>query len=408
MSIFESLDDHAIWEQLEVLKSQAYDLEIYTPQGLVALQVLKTNLDYIDWCLHKSNPSLLSLTMLNNISGQLRTIEGAVELLRTNPSSEDPNTINQNTAQMSAISKAINTISQVLPYPRVQQIFRTEANAAIEEVEQNAKATLAGLTEAQKKASTEVTKKTTDLEAEIRDQKTLIQDQDTQLKALQQKVADTSASLDAIGTAKTKEFDVQITERKEQLAEWSTSIESQGEGFLTEIQNMYRLAGDTTLSGRFLAAADSEWRGYLATTVIAVLFFVGAILVTVMEWLAGASFLRDIFADPILLFLSRISLIAVFLLPATVFAANSAKHRRAEVWLRTMGVRIATLKPYLDELQGGDDYKEELKKIILSFFVSEIRIEPRQNTGLLGKMSGKIDVDQIPDFIEKIKAATLK
>lgn len=408
MSIFENLEKHAVWEQIEGLKSQAYDLDIYTPQGIVGLETLKANIDYVDWCLRKSKQSLLSATLLNAISGQLNTIQSAIDILRTNPTSEDPNTVKQNAAQLTAISKAINSILQSLPYPRVQQIFTTEANAAIDEVEQTAKSTIAGLAEEKRKASEAITKQTAELEAKIEEQESLIQRQESELKNLQQKVSDASANLDTLRTTKANEFDSVISERRTALTDWSSSIEAEGDDYLTKIQELYRLSGDTTLSGRFIAAADSEWWGYISTSLVSVFFFAGGILVTVWELWTGSSFLENIFADPILLFLGRISLIAVFLIPATVFASNSAKHRRAEVWLRTMGVRIATLKPYLDELGGDTQYADELKTIILSFFVSELRIEPRQNTGLLGKMSGKIDVDQIPDFLDKLKSAALK
>ena len=67
------------------------------------------------------------------------------------------------------------------------------------------------------------------------------------------------------------------------------------------------------------------------------------------------------------------------------------------MWYKTLGVRIATLKPYLSEFEG--DYKEELKVVIKNFFVSELDVDNRK---WLGRQSTTKDIPALAGLLEEV------
>jgi hypothetical protein len=234
------------------------------------------------------------------------------------------------------------------------------------------------------------------LEKELTELKDLLVAEQTRLKKQEENVSALETREKAFSVkvandadAKATVFDGLIEERREELSKWQKNIEKEGQNFLNKIERFYRLSGDTTLAGRFVEASRLEAYSYYFMTFLSLSFFVGAI----WAFLFGSSAIERLVSvavdGALTAWLARVSLAAIFLVPAGVFSQQAAKHRRASVWYRTLGVRVATLKPYLDEFENGDEgYQEELKEILKAFFVSELKVDTdkRDTTIQLGML----------------------
>ncbi len=214
------------------------------------------------------------------------------------------------------------------------------------------------------------------------------------IKSLQQQVADLKATVGTDAAAKAAAFDTLIDARKSQLEQWANGIEASGKKYLDEIIGFHRLSADTTLAGRFATAAREETISYRINLSASIFFFLIAIILVVKETWSPSGGLIHAFSDPLFRWLGKVSLIAVCVVPAGIFASQAAKHRRAATWYKTIGVRIATLKPYLSEFEG--DYQEQLREIIKSFFTSELNVErPRSANRMLSLK----EIEALPDML---------
>ena len=158
------------------------------------------------------------------------------------------------------------------------------------------------------------------------------------------------------------------------------------------------MAGDVSLSGRFFQAAKEENFSYGINLLGSIIFFIAAVGSVMFEtWYPNHSIGR-FFADPLYLWLGKISLVAVCVIPATIFASQGTKHRRASVWYKTMGVRIASLKPYLSEVSGN--YEAELKEIIKSFFISELKIDSGKDRNFVPSVKS---LSEVVNDVERLK-----
>ncbi len=100
-------------------------------------------LDYIDWCVNSSNPSLFSQGALESIEARIRA---AWEVSRqsTLAASENVNQSDVESYQANVSSHLIAAIEQ-LPHPRLRSFSRNEADDKIEEIVSRAKDAIEGV-----------------------------------------------------------------------------------------------------------------------------------------------------------------------------------------------------------------------------------------------------------------------
>jgi hypothetical protein len=356
--------------------------------------------DYLKWCIDKSDPNLLGLTLLDNIDVRLQNAEESIKSLAniTLPS-PDLGEMSQVQTILDNVTGYILPIFDLIPFPRIKQMIRTEARESIDEIVSASRNAITRINEQFSVAQVKLSKDISDIKVASEREKAELKRQQDLVASLQQTVADQQAKLSQDAQAKALEFDGLIIERKEQISNWSDIITNQGQEYVEKIKSFYQLAGDMTLSGRFFQASREENFSYWINLVASVSFFLLAIASVMYEtWWANES-IRRILADPLFVWLGKISLVIVCVIPASIFASEATRHRRSAIWYKTAGVRIATLKPYLEEVGGS--YEAELGEIIKNFFVSDPGFDAKGGARGLPNLRS---VESLLQQLEKIKS----
>ena len=355
--------------------------------------------EYVKWCLAKSDYFLIQLPKLNSAQSYLETALATVRTLNSlGTMSDDASSRSNADGQLIDLSNYILNAVELLPYPRVRQIFKTEAVEAINEVKSFSVQAIAESRQSARNFEKDAKVQIGELNQLIEKERKALKIQEELLIKLQQEIADHVADVKLAAESKAKAFDVLITERQKQLDDWKTEVERKGSTFLSGIETYYNLTANITLAGRFEIASREELRSYYVNLTLGVLFFVAAIVSVMIETWYVDHGVFGVLSNPLYLWLGKISLVAVCVIPASIFSSQATKHRRASTWYKTVGVRIATLKPYLSEFK--DDYTDELKEIIKSFFTSELKLDVGRRDSSLPTPK---DLDSIVSFIERCR-----
>lgn len=397
----EYFDRHPVHQLIGEALRELKDIAKGSAKGLLDLDEQIEQLSYLEWSIDATDPALMHERILDQIQARLSSL---IDYIRVSPfrASLDPESAEFVSFQadlLGYISQAID----IYPYPRVAKVSSKEASGTISDFKSQSRSALNSIRQMAAANQDSLKKELSALAGEIEREKKALKVQTDQVANLQQSVASYQANMASQAAAKATEFDALIVERQGQLAAWSSEVESQGSAYLAKIQAYYNLTTDTTLAGRFVQASREERTSYWINLSASVIFFVVAIALVIWETRWPANGVFSTLSDPLYRWLGKISLVAVCVIPASVFASQATKHRRAQTWYRTVGVRIATLKPYLSEFTGN--YEAELKDILKSFFTSDLNADgPKNHKTPMGLQ----DLEGVVGTIDKIRAMFIK
>ena len=108
---------HHVWVVLKQVEEQ---LQSFTDKSHPQFPDLQRKAKFSRWVLERSEPTLLSPQDLTDIQNQLAQVVNHI-----------PNNAN-NWAHLPHIEGFYSQIFRVLPYPRIQKLFKTDVNAFIE------------------------------------------------------------------------------------------------------------------------------------------------------------------------------------------------------------------------------------------------------------------------------------
>lgn len=387
---------HPIHQIIEEIQKEIRDVAIGSSKGIIDLDEQIEQLSYIKWSLAESDATLLQDRILDQIVSRLQPLLDYIRSssFRSLLDPEAPEFLVFTTDVSSYLSQAI----EIFPYPRTRKVSSKEAAETIADFKAQSRNAVNSVRQISTANQESLRKDIAALKLELDREKKLLKAQVEQVTALQQSAAEHQAALAADAAAKATQFDDIIASRKAVLEIWSEEVEASGNEYLKKIEDFYKLTANTTLAGRFVNASREENLSYWINLAASIVFFAIAIGLVVWETRAPATGLLSAFSDPLFRWLGKLSLVAVCVIPASIFASQATKHRRAATWYRTVGVRIATLKPYLSEFSG--DYTEELKEILKSFFTSDLNTD-----GPRGARSSFVlkDLEATAGFVERLK-----
>lgn len=411
---------HAVWNAIAQIDNS---LVSFSQKGQETARYadLKRRIDYLRWVLEQSEPALLSATELTQVSNDLNAM---------------PQYLANDAAgwqHLSTIENQFNGVFSRLPYPRVQKIFRSDANTIIEELSRKAESTkehsqglieemegkYASMLEHTKSFNDVASNLRTEIEAQQKQIEAKILTWDAEIGAsTTQKIAEITTKYAEFQSEKTGEmrelsdaFLTDVNDAKTKLAALFGEISAErktmsqkhsdlqgellaaGKQTLDKIEAMYSQAGQTALAGGFVDAADAERKLYqsnarfakglflLSSSVLAVLW---AVLVSL-----GHNDLREI--------LMRLPISLVLFVPAIYFSSLAAKHRRTAVSLQSLGLRIKAFDAYLVGAKEVD--RQKLRTEMATVFFDSERV-----VGASGVVSetvlGKF-VDRVGGAVEK-------
>jgi hypothetical protein len=392
---------HPVHQLIEELQKEIKNVAAGSTKGMLDLDEQLELLTYVQWTLVESDSTLLQERTLDQVVTRLQPV---ADYIRSSPfrSSLDPDAPDF-VAFTTDLSNYLSQTIEVLPYPRTRKVHSREAAETIADFKAQSRTAVNSVRQISTANQESLRKDIVALKQELDRERKLLKVQQDQVALLQQAVADNQATLATDASAKATQFDDLITKRNEQLGNWSNEIEASGNAYLQKIEDYYKLTANTTLAGRFVNAAREENFSYSINLLASIVFFLLAIFLVVWETRMPAGGVLSIFSDPLFRWLGKLSLVAVCVIPAGIFASQATKHRRAATWYKTVGVRIATLKPYLSEFDG--DYTAELKEILKGFFMSDLNADgPRHERSTLGLK----ELDGMVGMLEKIRAAFVK
>lgn len=412
---------HKFWGMLSQTES---GLEAFSPTAKIdpRYQDIKRKFEYLRWIMESSDPFLIIDAELNQLRSELQNV---VNYLGSDAA---------NFLHLPSIVSIFSVIIARFPYPRVQRIFKSDANAVINELRDSASATL------------NVIKSSADqLEAQLREVAEATNKSQTQIK----ENADTVASLDAQLAIKVESWDSQfVNETRERLSEFSAKFsefisekteelrlqidvlrkdietssqtlaaqvkmvsvqrETEKNTFAQElvkhkglaadalkrIEGIYEAAGQTALSGGFVEASVGEKKLYEDNAWYAKFFFiVGAIAL-------AALWAYHLFATPTNLndVLLRLPISIVFFVPAVYFSRLASKHRLTSVGLQSLGLRIKAFDAYL--ISAKETERQKLRAEMANVFFDDVR-ERSGTIEISEPMFSKI-TDKLSQLIEKV------
>jgi hypothetical protein len=411
---------HAIWTSIAQIDNS---LASFTPkaQESVRFSDLKRRVDYLKWVLEQSEPALLSGTELTQASNELNSMP---QYLASDAG---------NWAHLSTIESQFSSIFSRLPYPRVQKIFRSDANNIIEELSRKAESvkdksqsyldelqvkhasiveSIAAFDEVVGSVRAKIETLEKQFEAKILTFEAEIGASTTEkIAEITTKYADfqseragelrtlTDSFLTELNQAKTSLsiFFLEVSDERKSMSQKHSDLQSElkaaGKHTLDKMEAMYSQAGQTALAGGFVDAAKSEKDLYESNSKFAKGLFLVSSGVLALIWAVlvylGHNDLREI--------LMRLPISLVLFVPAIYFSSLAGKHRRSAVALQSLGLRIKAFDAYLVGAKEAD--RQKLRTEMASvFFDSEraVGATGAVSENILGKF-----VDRVGGIVEK-------
>ncbi len=398
----ENYESHAVWQNIEKIEAVLEGFSDTAKNDLRFLDLSKKT-EFVRWILKNSEPVLFSTAELDKIN---RGIENVAENV--------PNDA-FDWLYFSEIETYFSQIFQIVPYARVQKIFKTDANSFFEECElkvfdlkSDADAQLAVLTEKADDLATslqetaenieelkvDLTKSNDDIEDQFGNWETRL---DTEIKeklgalaetfsgaqtkrregyeSLLNEISETLRNAQSNTDTTMSVNKKQIDEAKAELVEYHKKAVVDADDILDKIKRIYEVVGKTALAGEFVDAAKSEeksYKFYSRAASFAYIFATGAFAYLVFSQLKEADFsLTKVVA--------QIPTAVIFFAPAIYFSTLAQRHHRVEISLRSLGIRIATFDAYLANFDDAEKNAEK-QKMTEVFFDAKISSERTQPT----------------------------
>jgi hypothetical protein len=412
---------HKFWGTLAQTEAS---LEAFSPFAKAdpRYQDIKRKVEYLRWTLESSDPFLVGDAELLQLRNELQNV--------FNHLGSDAS----NFQHLPTIASTFSAIIARFPYPRIQRIFKSEANAVINELKESASVTLdslklsadelgnrlAEILEVASKGQAQI-KETTDVVASLDSQLAAKMDSwDSQfVNEGRERVSEFNAKFSEFISEKTEELRLQIdalrkdTESSRQaMAVEAKLVSDQREterrvfaqelgkhkalaaSVLKEIEGMYEVAGQTALSGGFVEAAVGEKTLYEDNAWYAKFFFILAAIALAALWA------YHLFATPTNLndVLLRLPISLVFFVPAVYFSRLASKHRLTSVGLQSLGLRIKAFDAYL--ISAKETERQKLRAEMANVFFDDAR-EKAGGIEISEPMLSKL-TDKISQLTEKV------
>lgn len=376
---------------------------------------LNDMLDYVLWLLETSSCVLLTASELQTITQQLNSV---TNLLVNNAN---------NWSHYAQVSNAFGAIFNVLPYPRIKKIFRSEANDAIEEfvtIVSNLKGDIAEAAEETKSKIDQEISKLKFLVAEEKENfEELMSDANSDQSILQNSLTELENNISALDTRIQSQLEAwdadnrsQIVERlselsdsfsdaqakrsdefqelknafssslanlkdsiktvqnenvenqkvaKEALQQSQEEYEAQAKEVLDNINGFYEKAGQTVLSGDFVTSAKEEKGLYQTNALFAKILMLIAVIILGVMYLSLAKKGSFEITD----LLMRLPISVVILIPGFYFASLANQHRKSAIKLRSLGLRIKAFDAFLASADGEE--KKQLRGNLAPVFFED-------------------------------------
>jgi len=439
--------NHGVWSAIESADNQFNSFSEEEKED-ARFKELSEKLDYTKWLLETSNSAFLNVNDLQTITQQLNSVQ--------HHSINDAN----NWSHYDQISNAFATIFSILSYPRIQKIFRSEANEAIEEFTAKISTVKTDLSETientESKIDEEIGKLKSFVGGEKTDAEALFGEVKTEQTKVQESLAGIQDEISVLDSKMQAQFEVweanntsQITDKlselsevfteaqtdrsdtfqnqknevssalanlkdsiktvhkdntehqkiaKETLAQAKSELEAQAKDVLEKINGFYEKAGQTALSGDFLSSAETESKSFGRYSVIAGVFIILSAVILGWMWLTLAK--SDVFKFSELAM--RVPVSIIFLFPGLYFASLANQHRKSATKLRSLGLRIKAFDAYL--VNADDTQKKELRKELAKVFFEDSPAEKDGKMGIFGHQGKNVGqmIEVVNKLVEKV------
>jgi len=425
-------DGHGVWSQLKNVEDALNNFSEPHKGDNRYTDIVK-KVSFLKWVLEKSEPSLFSNGELNALNSHLSQIINHI-----------PNNAN-NWAHLPQIESFLAQAYLIASYPRIQKIFRTDANSFFEECEEklnsikavgnSALAELKEVIEAEKSETSESVAKIKPTIDHINDRLQLAEralvnstekiegqfdNWETRLNTeIKEKLGELVETFSVGQTARREEHEKLlkeiaealrqaqantdktlsvneklVAEEKNRLEKSQSEYVSEANDLLAKINKIYGVAGNNALSGDFSKTAKWESIAYYTMTIFAAIFYIAIPASFAYLWINYIDVAEFSFSN----LLSRLPISLVFLAPALYFGNLAQKHRHVSIAFRSLGLRIATFDSYLANFDDAAK-NEEKKKMAEVFF--DAKISADRNLKTSNKEIGKT-LDQLMVPIEKM------
>lgn len=412
---------HAVWGVLSQIETA---LDSFSPPAKAdpRYQDINRKVEYLKWTLNHSDPFLVADAELLQLRNDLQSI---IHHLNSDAA---------NFQHLPSISNIFSGIFSRFPYPRIQRIFKSEANSVIAELRGTANAVIGNLKSSANQVEAQlrdIADATTKSQVQIKATADAISTLDAQLATklevwegqfateMRERVSEFNLKFSEFIAEKTEDLRMQIAamrkdtdSSREAMATQSKSVSDQraaekqffqqelekhrklASDILKRIEGIYEAAGQIALSGGFVEAAVSEKKLYEDNAWYAKFFFTIAATVLAAFWalhlLTTPTSLNDV--------LLRLPISLVFFVPAVYFSRLASKHRLTSVGLQSLGLRIKAFDAYL--IAAKDAERQKLRAEMANVFFDDAR-EKSGSSGVSEAMLSKL-TDKVGQLIEKV------
>ncbi len=383
---------------------------------------IKRKADYLRWTIESSDPLLISDPELHQIRNDLQSLNSH---LGSNAGEFQ---------HLATISSIFSGVFARLPYPRIQRIFKSDANNILAELrerkleferEMNAslgsiKAAVQGLADSTVSIRSEI-KTSADSLARLNVQvETKLQNWDSQFST------DTSVRLGELTNAYSafetervtelrallEELRLELTGSRKQLSDLTGEYTRAGTSlkahFVTEIgdsknlaqrrladiSSVYDVAAQTALAGGFVEASIKEKKLYTDNAWYAKLFFILGASSLAGLWLYHIFFEPSGLAD----ILMRLPISVALFVPAVYFSSLGGKHLKTSDALQSLGLRIKAFDAYL--LTADATQRKLLRAEMANVFFDDARSSQPQ--GFVSESTIEKISDRVGGIVEKL------
>ena len=338
------------------------------------------------------------------------------------------------TGHMNSLDAQLSEALKIAPYPRVKRIFRSETNDIVQSFRDelnsfkstlesdlgrykislddqatrldkassdaerigNSMLTMQGQLDAKVAAWDDVFKAfTSERQSEFNNELTSLRNEQSEEIRRQEKVTLQSRdeAVQALENIK-KDHIALIGQMRTNLDDAIAEINESGHTKLSEINDIYSAVGNTALAGDILTNANDERAIYASNSRWAKLFYILApttlILMLYLSNSLPAPSVEEV--------LKKLPVTIVLLIPAAYFSNLASKHRRIEVALRSLGLRIKAFDPYLAHFppEERNSIKREMANV---FFDARISVDGDRQ---LNTKAITNELDRVGNLVEKI------
>ncbi|WP_063306268.1 hypothetical protein [Pseudovibrio sp. Ad46] len=368
-----------------VLVNNSTILQTSTP----ALSTFANKIRYLEWSLKKSEPKLFSDPEVRYLKNGLDKLD-----VLTNSYQANPQAVSQ-----TDFDNAINELLIKFTPPRNINIEYDNVGEVIESVRDSSKLIIDDLSAqvtAERSHLAKLRSSQREVEKKVDELNALLSEQKGRITSLSDNYnKEFNAELEQFRAkhgVQRDDFEVQfqkitngielsnaklVQQRSNDLDDELTEIlgecetaRMKSQGLVKEINDLYGIAGSNVMSGDLLKQAGEERTTYIWYSRIAMFFYLAA--PSILFYLLAIK--NGIQTDNLEALLKRAPLAAVFLIPAWYISGLAQKHRRVEVALRSLGLRLAAFEPYLAHFDTEE--KNELKRQMADkFFDAQISTE---------------------------------